>query len=200
MSKNEGLPYMFRGSKRIYRVVGVQGDNTILGINMSITTDKICELELAFACLGQISKQSPFTIRESHTHFLVAYSDKPESKCPLMRGQRLNKIVIPTGKELSVFEHMAHIEANFTLLKEWLDATLDSAGVVPAYNDVSDVFQFFFGTHENQNLEKFPIELKPLGEYNCDNLEVFDAKKYMKDSNNKNGDPDDLDEEEDKEE
>ena len=51
MTTETKLPVMFRGSERVYRVIGVQGD-TVFGLNLGLSyhKDKQINLDLVFAC------------------------------------------------------------------------------------------------------------------------------------------------------
>lgn len=178
MVQKSELPFMFRGSSRIYRVIGVQGD-TVFGLNVNVCTDSESFIELVFACLGKVGEGSPFTVRDPKAKFLVAFDDKPSGNCPISGGQRLDKIRIPTGKNLDSFTHMAHLSTQVPALKEWLDKTLEDAGVMPAYNDASEIFGFFFGKSDNVP-EPISLELKSLGEYKMDEIQGLNYSQYGK--------------------
>lgn len=170
------LPFLFCGETRIYRVIGIQGD-TIMGFNFStrFDTDGNNRITLAFACLGSPPEGSPF-IKRSSASFLCFSSSDMSQQHEQALGCRLQKIDFIIGENLPVPEMMAHLQDNLPKLHMWLDTTLENAGILPSYNKVEEVFDFFLN---NTGLEqkKFEFDLKPLGKYNLDH--DFDYSKYI---------------------
>ncbi len=164
MSKKE-IPVIFRGDRRFYRVIGVQ-DDVFYGLNLEISQHShgVMNLILALACIGDPPKTTPFKKR-AHGAFLMAYEEKPDpnTKPIVVKGWRLDKIERKLGKNLSAFEGTQHIMDQVPAMKAWLDETMENAGIVPLYNDVGEIFQYFFGKDNMPEAERFPLELPVVG-------------------------------------
>lgn len=177
------VPFMFRGSSRVYRVVGVQ-DSTFFGLNVNLKQGKQAVLELVFGCLGEPPENTPFTPRGG-TNFIVAFDAKPQGELPVVSGTYLNKIQIPLGKHLTSFQVADYVHKNVPEIQKWLDKILEDAGIVPAYNDVADIFTTFFG-EESPEAEFTPLALPPL-EAKGNKPADFDFSKYGKDKSSGDG-------------
>jgi hypothetical protein len=176
------VPYMFRGEKRIYRVIGLQG-GTFYGLNVdTYGYHDSCHLVLAFACLGDPAPGSPFKSRQAGK-FLVAFEKEPTGPVAIEAGHRLDKLDIKVGRKLSSFEMSAYLEKQLPALKAWLDATLEKAGIMANFNDSAEVFAHFFGEVKN-DAEYFPLELPDLGTYKGDDAPAMDFSQYGKGSTN----------------
>lgn len=169
------LPFMFCGEKRVYRVLGIQG-NMILGFNFStrFNTDGKNIITLAFASLGDVPEGSPFAKRSSGS-FIVFNSHDMSQPSEQNSGYRLQKIDFTLGENLSVSEMMAHLQDTLPKLHTWLDTTLEEAGILPSYNKVEEVFDFFLN-QTGLEKKKFEFKVGTLGKYKLDSN--FDYTKY----------------------
>jgi hypothetical protein len=171
------VPFMFRGSSRVYRVIGVQ-DSTFFGLNVNVKHgSKATRMELVFACLGTPPENTPFTSR-GDTTFIVAFDAKPQGELPVVKGTYLNKDEILIGERVNAFQTADYIHKNLPAIQKWLDDILEKAGIVPAYNDVADIFSTFFG--EDSPEAKFePLVLPVLKAGGAAPVD-FDFSKYGK--------------------
>lgn len=158
---DKAIPFMFLGSERVYRVIGTQGD-VYYGMNVcpEVAKDGDSIVTFAFACLNT-PEDSAFTKRGSGS-FRVYFT--PESKQESLRhsGYRLNKITHVIGKNLSMFSACKHLHDQLPAMREWLDSVLDAAGIMPLFNDTSEIFEYFFGVENKEGAETYPLDLKPL--------------------------------------
>lgn len=170
------IPFMFRGSSRVYRVVGVQ-DSVFFGLNVNIKQGKTAKLELVFACLGNPPEGTPFKPR-GEANFIVAFEAKPQGELPVVAGTYLNKIEMVLGNNLTSFQVSDYLHKNIPTIQVWLDKILEDAGIVPAYNDVADIFSTFFG-EESPEAAYVPLDLPKLTAETAPPAD-FDFSKYGK--------------------
>jgi hypothetical protein len=175
------IPVMFRGATRFYKVIGMQ-DNTFYGLNVtpSMCTEKV-DLALVFACIGPLPDNSPFTKRSAEAYFLACAQEVPTKKCPALEvvGYRLNKYDLVAGVNLSAKEATAHLESQIPALSAWLDGIIEQAGLIPTFNDMSEVFNYFFGQTDAPEGERYELKLPALGHGGIVTPE-FDYTKYGK--------------------
>ena len=178
------IPVMFRGTSRTYKVLGVQGE-TIYGVNFSAAQDedtKVNSFEIVFACLGIPPEGSPFTTRDK-ANFIVAMEEKPQGKLPTQSGCRLDKVAIKLGKKLTNYVAVGYVLENLPIFQKWLEETMEASGIVPAYNDIEDIFTFFFGKVE-KDAEAYKIKMpavmvaKPVVDTSEEVLPAIDFSKY----------------------
>lgn len=183
MSKTE-VPVIFKGQARFYRVIGVQGD-VFYGLNLEVSNHQSGKmgLILALACIGDPPDDTPF-MKRGHGPYLMAYEENPppDTKPIVVQGWRLNKVEHVLGKHLSAFEGTEHLMAQIPVMKTWLDETLEGAGIVPLYNDVGEIFQYFFGKENLPGGERYALKLEPLvkAQTPVEELPALDFSKYGK--------------------
>jgi len=176
------IPYMFRGQSRFYRVVGVQ-DQTFYGLNVEVNISRHSKLQMtvALACLNPPPENTPFTIRAVQP-FLVGMEENPPggTKPLVMMGARLNKFDFVLGEGLSSFQCSDHLAEQIPALTAWLDQTLENAGIMPAFNDTAEIFQYFFGKTGEDGGVVFPLELPEIKGTADNDPHKFDFSKYGK--------------------
>jgi hypothetical protein len=177
---NPQIPYMFRGQSRFYRVVGVQ-DHTFYGLNVEVNISRRSKLEMtvALACLNPPPENTPFTIRAVQP-FLVGMEEfPPDGTKPLVvMGARLDKFNFVLGEGLSSFQCSDHLAEQVPVLSAWLDQTLENAGIMPAFNDTAEIFQYFFGKTSEDGGVVFPLELPEIKGTAENDPKKFDFSKY----------------------
>lgn len=180
------VPYMFRGSSRVYRVIGTQ-DEVFYGVSIEFGSNQSdTRLSLSFACLGKVPEGSPFTVRDTSKYMVSMTEHVPEGAPIIVDGQRLDKIQLIIGTGLSQFSAVKHLHSQLPAIQKWLDNTLEEAGIVPTFNNVEDILNFFYGK-DKKDCTFIPLDLKSLGSYSI-SAPAFDYSQYGKNTLTKGSD------------